>query len=204
MSSLEVASSIDQLMSNYKEKFQQGKFYHVYNRAVGKDNIFYTDANYIYFLGLYKRHLSPIVETYCYCLIPNHFHFLIRVEDELEDAENVVSEAFRKMAISYAQAINLQENRKGSLFMRPFKRKLIHEDSYLTRIIIYIHQNPYRHRLMKDFSDYRWSSHRSILSEAPTLLKRQDVIDWFGGEEAFIEAHRNEEDEEGLSQFLFE
>ena len=57
-------------------------FYHIYNHSNGKDNIFVSDDNYKYFLEKFKEYISPLSETYAYCLMPNHFHFLIKLNDE--------------------------------------------------------------------------------------------------------------------------
>lgn len=191
-------------MSSYIEKFQSGKFYHVYNRAVGTEKLFFKEANYRYFLSLYQKRLCLLVDTYSYCLLPNHFHLLIRIKEEFEGAESVVGEMFRRYCIAYAQAINIQENRKGSLFMRPLKRKRINEDSYLTQIVTYIHQNPYHHGLLQNFQNYKWSSYQTVLSELPTLLKRCEVMEWFGGKEAFINAHQRNSRDEEFSNYIFD
>lgn len=61
-----------------------GSYYHVYNRAVGNDKLFYTEANYVDFLKKYLEYMRPIVNTFVYCLIPNHFHFLIQVKNDEE------------------------------------------------------------------------------------------------------------------------
>ncbi len=58
------------------------KFYHIYNHASGDQNIFLEESNYIYFLKMYKEYISPIADTYAYCLMPNHFHFLIHIKSE--------------------------------------------------------------------------------------------------------------------------
>lgn len=98
-------------MSSYVEKFQAGKFYHVYNRAVGAEKLFFKAPNYGYFLSLYQKRLGPLVDTFSYCLLPNHFHLLIKIKDEFENAESVVIEMLRRFFIAYAQAINVQEKR---------------------------------------------------------------------------------------------
>ena len=56
--------------------------YHIYNRANGNERLFLTDQNYHYFLEKYSQYISPIADTFCYCLMPNHFHFLIKIESE--------------------------------------------------------------------------------------------------------------------------
>lgn len=71
---------------HYKTHLQPGKFYHIYNRAVGSDVLFKSDDNYLYFLKKYGEYLGKYVETYAYCLLNNHFHLLIRVNDDLPAA----------------------------------------------------------------------------------------------------------------------
>ena len=60
------------------------KIYHIYNHAVGEANLFRSDKNYDYFLKKYAQYISPICNTYAYCLMPNHFHFMMRVKEEQE------------------------------------------------------------------------------------------------------------------------
>ena len=60
------------------------KIYHIYNHANGKDNLFYSDDNYFYFLKRYSEILLPILDTYAYCLMPNHFHWLVKIKSEKE------------------------------------------------------------------------------------------------------------------------
>ena len=59
-------------------------FYHIYNRANGSENLFRKRENYLYFLRLWKKYIEPIAKTYVYCLLPNHFHFLIAVRNKKE------------------------------------------------------------------------------------------------------------------------
>jgi putative transposase len=78
-------------------------------------------------------------------------------------------------------AFNKQHYRTGNLFQRPFKRIEVNKESYFTQAIIYIHANALKHKLVKDFATYEWSSYQSIISDKPTLLQKQEVIEWFGG-----------------------
>ena len=79
---------------------------------------------------------------------------------------------------------------KGHLFNRPFKRIEVKDNAHLTQLFIYIHANIIKHGLSKDFIYYKWSSYLAILSSQPTHIKREEVLDWFGGKEKFILAHR--------------
>jgi putative transposase len=97
-----------------------GVFYHIYNRGNNRENIFREERNYTYFLHLYHRHITPIAETYAYCLLKNHFHLLIRVKDST--IGETASQKFSNFFNAYSKAINLAYQRSGALFQRPFKR----------------------------------------------------------------------------------
>lgn len=58
-----------------------GQYYHIFNRGNGGEKLFREDRNYPYFLGLCAKYVEPVTETYAYCLMPNHFHFLVRIKD---------------------------------------------------------------------------------------------------------------------------
>ena len=103
-----------------------GKYYHIYNRGINRQKIFFQQRNYLFFLSLLDRYLKDYINVYAYCLLPNHFHLLIQlnevviiktenenlkeIKDEFRIGE-IVSEQFRRMFISYSQAINRQEKR---------------------------------------------------------------------------------------------
>jgi len=59
----------------------EGNFYHIYNRGNNRENIFFEENNYYYFLEKYDKYLTNYLETFAYCLLPNHFHLLVRVKE---------------------------------------------------------------------------------------------------------------------------
>ncbi len=71
-------------MSRQIEPLEHGKYYHIYNRGINGENLFREKANYLYFLKLYDKYIDPVAETYAWCLMPNHFHLLVRIKDEAE------------------------------------------------------------------------------------------------------------------------
>ena len=183
---------------HYHQKLEYGCFYHIYNRTIDKQLMFRSDENYEYFLVQYNKYLSPVIDTYAYCLLGNHFHLLIRVKNENEFTEkdvldkschDIVAHQLQKFFQSYAMAFNKRYERVGSLFQKPFKRTQIDSDEYLTRMIFYIHHNPEKHKLIDDFRNWRWSSYQRVLLDKPSNLKKQEVIDWFGSKEDFIQYH---------------
>lgn len=200
------------------------KFYHIYNRGNNRETIFKEERNYAFFLERFKKYLSPYVEVYAYCLMPNHFHFLIRVKViELDEKQTIgvlktpmvspnqnakptknkiseIHKAFRNFFMSYAKAINKSYERTGSLFQQKFKRKLIDDENYFTRLVLYIHYNPVKANIVSDYQNWKYSSFNAILSDKPTFLKRAEVLDWFGEKENFLISHKwyNGEDIDSL------
>ncbi len=185
----------------------ENEFYHIYNRGNNRENIFYTHENYLYFLRKYDEYLSPFVETYSYCLLPNHFHLLVRVKTKenveaaarlskflklgksILETDLIISEAFRRFFMSYAKSINKQQARTGSLFQKNFKRKHITSESYFSSVIHYIHANPQLHGICADYKTYAYSSYNSHTADKPTKLNRKEVLDWFGGSDGYIKFH---------------
>ncbi len=176
------------------------KFYHIYNRANGNEKIFLNDGNYKFFLQKYLKYIEPIADTFCYCLMPNHFHFLIKIKSqkeltELKDSlkyenqEKFCSKQFSNLFSSYTQSFNKQQNRLGGLLIKNFKRKEIKSDSYLYKLVNYIHYNPVEAGMVKDLKDWKYSSFLTLLSIKPTLLKRQQVLELYGGVENFLFTH---------------
>ena len=74
--------------------------------------------------------------------------------------------------------------------MNPFRRVEVTDGTHFTQLIIYQHANVLKHLGQKNFQGYQWSSYPSILSDQPTALKRDIVLDWFGGKEQFIKVHK--------------
>ena len=69
--------------------FEQGELFHLYNRANSQDEIiFHERENYLYFLKQYRKYLEKYFDTICYCLIPNHFHFLVKVKELDENLQS--------------------------------------------------------------------------------------------------------------------
>ena len=91
-----------------------------------------------------------------YVLMGNHYHLLVRTR------EANLSSAIQWLGVSYSTWHNTRHQRSGHLFQGRFKSFLIAEDSYLRRLLLYIHRNPLRAGLVKRLADYRWSSYRVL------------------------------------------
>ncbi|NCC31549.1 MAG: transposase [Chloroflexia bacterium] len=165
--------------------------YHLYNRGNNRERIFREERNYAYFLTLYDHHISPIAETYAYCLLPNHFHFSVRIRDDAPDGQRI-SRCFANLFNAYARSFNRSYRRSGVLFERSFERKAVTDDRYLRQLIIYIHRNPQHHGLIDDFRTWTYSSYQTLIGTQPTRLKRDTVLASFGGLSEFIAAHKDD------------
>jgi len=169
------------------EILEPGHWYHIYNQGNNKENIFFEERNYAYFLHLLKKYVCPISEIYTYCLLPNHFHFLVKIKEDIE--QNKCSQAFSNFFNAYAKAINKSYQRSGSLFKRKFSRIKIKNEAYLKKLVLYIHTNPQYHGLIDKFDDYPYSSYHNYLSEKPTHISKAYILDLFDNKENFKYAH---------------
>ena len=172
---------------------ENGKYYHIYNRGINSDILFKENDNYNYFLKLYDTHIEPIAETFAWCLMNNHFHFLIRVKEIEEiNTKNRIQpfQSFSNLFNAYTKAFNKKYNRHGALFERPFRRKEVNYDTYFQNLIVYIHNNPVHHNICDHPLEYAWSSYISCLSNKPTKLKRKEVIDIFDNLENLKYVHQ--------------
>lgn len=173
------------------------KYYHIYNRANGNEKIFLNNGNYEFFLQKYKQHIEPVADTFCYCLMPNHFHLLVKIKSSAEipflgPSEKIglyCSKKFSNFFSSYAQAFNKQQGRMGSLFMKNFKRKEVDSEKYKYQLIHYIHHNPQEAGLTKNLEEWPFSSYRKIISNEPTFLNRAELLNWYDGPENFKQVH---------------
>lgn len=180
-----------------------GRFYHIFNRGNNGDRVFYNDENYRFFLRRLDEHLSELIEVYAFCLLPNHFHLLVRIKERprppsealhLTDAKllkDPVSAGFQRMFTSYSKAINKQERRHGSLIENPFKRIEVSHPRYLANLVFYIHANPQLHGLCEDFRQYPWSSYKRILINRPSKLEKNAVLSWFVNPANYLDYHSN-------------
>ena len=184
------------------ESIERGNYYHIYNRGNNGEDVFFERENYLYFLRLYEKYLNPVSETLAWCLMRNHFHFLIYFKEEQEvgeDAEikpGIIKDPSRQLSHlfnSYTQGINKRNNRTGSLFERTFERKKIDSEDYLRRIIYYIHNNPVAHGVVQELENYPWSSYKSIISSGPLNINREPVIKLFGDLDNFVAFHKRKD-----------
>ncbi|MFD2909534.1 hypothetical protein ACFSX9_12415 [Flavobacterium ardleyense] len=81
---------------------KRGDTYHIYNRGINSDILFKEKTNYEYFLQLFEDHIEPIAETYAWCLMKNHFHFIVR----LKKLEEIKTEKIIEPSQSFSNLFN--------------------------------------------------------------------------------------------------
>ncbi|OFX60245.1 MAG: hypothetical protein A2046_05820 [Bacteroidetes bacterium GWA2_30_7] len=204
-------------MNKYNIPLEPDKYYHIYNHAVGKSNLFETEGNYFFFLEKYKQYISSYVDTFAYCLLPNHFHLAVRIKNVLQfpklsesfklseslgnSVPTFISKQFSNFFSCYSQSFNKQQSRRGGLFEHKFRRKHISTEAYFKNLIHYIHYNPVHHGFVEDLRDWKFTSYESYFSPKATLLKRDEVISWFQDKKGFEEFHKRELDDKMIIEF---
>ncbi len=182
------------------------EIYHVFNRGINKQPTFITLREYkrallsinFYrvssppirlskFLQMDKDRQSQIVEVMaqaeklvqiiCFCLMPNHFHFLLR-----QKKENGISKFIGNFQNSYTRYFNTRNKRDGSIFLDQFKAKRIETDEQLIHVSRYIHLNPYTGYMVKSFpglEKYPWSSFPTYLSGEESFVEPGLILESF-------------------------
>ena len=129
--------------------------YHIITRGNQKQLVF-LDAQdykkYLTFLSKYKKRYK--FKLYCFCLMPNHVHLIIEVEDP-----NNLSKIMKTLNLSYTLHFNTRHKKVGHLWQDRFKSKVIQKDAYLLECINYIEANPIRASLVSSANEYLWSSY---------------------------------------------
>ncbi len=199
----------------YKAPFFENGFYHIYNRTNNNEKLFLNDSDKTVFLKKFTIYTNPFLDIFSWNLLQNHFHFYIRVksidgimpylknmhkknlcktEKKFLKNENtlhdLIDNVFKRFFIAYSTFINITYGRKGNLFHRPFKHMITQKENQLTNTIIYINANAVKHNLVPRIEDYKWSSYHKIISNDPTEIPREEILDWFGGKSEFIKLHK--------------
>ncbi len=144
-----------------KIPFENGEYYHVFNRGVEKRNIFQDDEDYSYFTHVLqtfndrapaenvryfyrsrtsiesRKNSKPLVEIVSYCLMPNHYHFLLK---QIEDGG--ISKFLQKIGTGFTHYFNKKNDRSGVLFQGKTKSSHVDKDNYLQYLKMYIELNP--------------------------------------------------------------
>jgi len=182
-------------MSDYYPKLEKGLIYHVYNQGNNKERIFVSEENRRYFLELFKEYISPMCDVYAFCLLRNHFHFLLKFKEDQAFENGKLHYPFSHFFNAYAQAFNKELGRSGSLFRARFKRTLITDENHFITALLYVHLNPLKHKIEKSIFDFYWSSFNSYFNESNNWLNKEFVLSKIGGKDDFAQIHLKRKDE---------
>jgi putative transposase len=169
-------------------KLYPNQIFHVYNRGNNKQRIFFSDENYLFFLRKVRNYLLPHCDILAYCLMPNHFHFLIYANEqtcapflinEKETNMTLFSNGIKNLLSSYTKAINKQEKRTGSLFTQNTEAKMVSNEmatfDYSVYCMHYIHKNPVKSGLVQTYGDWRYSSFQDYAGMRNGTLCNKDL-----------------------------
>lgn len=195
-------------MKNARTNLKYDTVYHIYNSGIDGCPLFKENIDYDRFLSAYSKYIDSIADTYAWCLMNNHFHFLIKTRKEeniktlkeLKLLENKVgylneekkptpSRQFAHLFNSYANYFNIKYKRRGALFISPFKRKVIDNREYFKRCLIYIHQNPIKHGFVTNLQDYQYTSFHSYFRDEKGFVNTKTVLELFDNLKDFEKSH---------------
>ena len=209
-----------------KPRLVNEQIYHIYNRGVEKRDIFLEENDYFRFIHdlfefndrasaekTYYRKLCEVgphkvrkshenherkllIEILAFCLLPNHFHLLVR-----QKVDNGISKFVQKLGTGYSMYFNQKHKRVGPLFQGKFKAILVDKENHFIHLPFYIHLNPldliapeWRNREIEDYQkalkflkSYRWSSYLDYIGEKnfPSVTQRDFLLNFFGGQQNY-------------------
>lgn len=144
-----------------------GQPHHIIQRGNNKQNIFNARKDFYYFLNkLSETSIEYDCDVHAYVLMTNHTHMLVTPKEQ-----DSLSKMMRKLGTCYASYFNHNYDRTGSLLEGRYKSSIITEDAYFLICMRYIELNPVRACMVKEPSDYEWSSYR-----ANALGAENDII----------------------------
>lgn len=185
--------------------FECGKVFHIYTRANSNNDLLFKEKeNYPFFLKKYNQYLTPLFQTFCYCLLPNHYHFLIKVKESEKIFEyqaekhykylknelkinDFIKQQISNLHNSYAKAFNRKYKRRGSLFQRNPRAKNITTENYLIRASRYIHRNPIKHNFVSNILDWEYSSYQKYAGVInSSFINENFILSYFSSKQDLI------------------
>jgi REP element-mobilizing transposase RayT len=168
---------------------QKGRIYHIYNQGNNREKIFLSERNYLYFISLVEKYLVPNYNIYAFSLIPNHFHFLIGIDNNSDLPDDKLHLPLSNLFNAYSQAFNKENRRTGSLFRDRYRRTLINDESHFFIAFQYIHLNHIKHGLSKNVLGYKWSSLKLYCDDLCSWIDKKLVMYIVGNIDNLVEIH---------------
>ncbi len=177
----------------------EGRYYHIYNRGVNGMTIFREKKNYHQFLEKYVFYCSKVIKTLSYCLLKNHFHLLVYINENVEEPRRDGKEGMFRLNAStqlghcfnsYAQSFNKTYQRTGPVFESPFERKLLDDEQYIKSVISYCNRNAVHHGFVTDIRDWKFSSYSAITRGDKAIVAVDEVVSRYGSIDQFTADHK--------------
>lgn len=191
-------------MARRNVPFIQNSYYHIYNRGAHRMEIFRTSGDYLFLLKLLKKQcIEYNISVLAYCLMPNHYHFLLR-----QDSDRPISDFMQAVFNIYSKAFNTKHLHSGTLFEGPFKAILVDKTEYLLHLCRYIHRNPINAGLVSDLTYWEYSNYLEFIGKrSGTLINKEFVSQNFGAiaeyEKFVLSDISSEKTEKILRHYLF-
>ena len=177
--------------------FSESKVYHIILKGIDNQDIFYDNEDRFVFLEyISKSQKRYPYRVYAYCLMNNHVHMVIKVDDEL------LSKSIQSLTIRYAYYFNNKYNREGPFVRNRFKSKKIEDKQYFLEVCRYVHRNPEKANIEKT-ENYRWSSYRDYVNINKKSITCTDVLmHYFDNNiQSFINFTLKKEDSSEINNF---
>lgn len=154
-----------------------GHYYHIFNRGARQLSIFREPTNYVYILRKMRKYLPLFkLSIIAYCLLPTHYHFLIR-----QDGETPTGKLPQRVFNSYSKAYNIRYEHSGTLFQGRFRAIHVTENDYLLHLCRYIHANPVKHGIVSRLEDWEYSNYPEWIGlRNGKLVDHTFIAEFFG------------------------
>ncbi|MCI0444888.1 transposase [bacterium] len=157
-------------------KTEKGCYYHIYNRGVDRKQLFFDRKDYGFFSARLVRYSKDNqICILAHCIMPNHFHLLLHIEDSAND--NALPKMMHRLQTSYAVYFNKRYNHSGYVFQGRYSGKQVKTTKYLVWLVCYIHLNPQDGGVVENFQEWEYSSHAHYSSFLNNPLLNHKLID---------------------------
>ena len=203
-----------------KAPFIPGQYYHVVFKSIDGILLFRDENDYAVFLERLAQFTGFVFDTWAYCQLSNHAHFIIKI-NSLESVlksiavtdktkqtsamtklllhsndsgvfDTMLERQMNSFMVSYANFCKNKYHHHGGLFQRPFKRIQIDTDAYLQMAIIYVHANTVKHKTFNNYKTYGHSSYGAIIKSNRFYCATTAVLGFFGGLDKFVLLHEEQ------------
>ncbi|MFH1667483.1 MAG: transposase [Candidatus Komeilibacteria bacterium] len=175
-------------MVTKQRNIQPENYYHVYNRAVNKNNLFITEEDYYgWQRKVYELQDITKVIILAWAYLPNHYHYLLKEPniDIVEgckfrgSAQSSISQFISRLENSYTKYFSMKYDHSGVIFQGQYKSILIDSDDYLQYLIYYINLNPIKHNIVSNINDWTATSHHDYLDYSKNkIISSDDLINF--------------------------